>query len=295
MTDSAAFTPIQDLSAALAALVAKAAPGIVSVHAPRSRSSGFVWRPGLIVTADEALSEEGKVAITLAGGETVTAEVVGRDPGSDVAVLRVDRSDLPPVSLCGSPVATGALALAVGAGNGGPTAALGIVSHAAGPWRSLRGGEIDARIELDLALRRSAEGGLALDAAGRPFGMAVFGPRRRVLVIPSATIERVATTLQRHGRIARGYLGLGLHPVAIDGSDRSGAMVMSVDPEGPGAKAGIHQGDILVAWNDEPIRNVQSLLRALGPDSVGRTITLGLRRGGETKQVPLTITERTAT
>ena len=219
-------------------------------------------------------------------------QVVGRDPTSDVAVLRVDRSDLQPVSLSGSTVATGALAVAVGAEDGAPTAALGIVSRAAGPWRSLRGGEIDARIELDLAMRRSAEGGLALDAAGRAFGMAVFGPRRRVLVIPSATIERVAAKLQSDGRIARGYLGLGLQPVAIDGSDRSGAMVISVDPEGPGAKVGIHQGDILVAWNGEPIRNVQSLLRALGPDSVGRTVTLGLLRAGETRQVPVTVAER---
>jgi S1-C subfamily serine protease len=294
MTDAAAYAQIQELSAALAALVAKAAPGVVSVHSQRSRSSGFVWRVGLIVTADEALSEEGKVAVTLPGGETEPAQVMGRDPTSNVAVLRVDRSDLPLVSLSGSPVATGALAVAIGAEDGASTAALGVVSRLAGPWRSLRGGEIDSRIELDLALRRSGEGGLALDAAGRAFGMAVFGPRHRVLVIPSATIERVATTLQSHGRIARGYLGLGLQPVAIDGSDRSGAMVMSVDPEGPGAKAGIYQGDILVAWNDEPIANVQSLLRALGPDSVGRTITLGLRRGGETTQVPVTIGERAA-
>jgi S1-C subfamily serine protease len=294
MTDAAAYAQIQELSAVLAALVAKAAPGVVSVHSLRSRSSGFVWRLGLIVTADEGLSEEGKVAVTLPGGATEAAQLVGRDPTSNVAVLRVDRSDLPPVSLSGSPVATGGLAVAIGAEDGASTAALGVVSRLAGPWRSLRGGEIDARIELDLALRRSGEGGLALDAAGRAFGMAVFGPRRRVLVIPSATIERVATTLQSHGRIARGYLGLGLQPVAIDGSDRSGAMVMSVDPEGPGAKAGIYQGDILVAWNDELIANVQSLLRALGPDSVGRTITLGLRRGGETRQVPVTIGERAA-
>ena len=154
--------------------------------------------------------------------------------------------------------------------------------------------EIEARIELDLRLRRSAEGGVTLNAAGQAIGMAVFGPRRRVLVIPSATIERVAAKLESHGRIARGYLGLGLQPVAIEGGDESGAMVMSVDPQGPGAAAGLYQGDIIVSWNSEPIRHVYSLLRALGPDSVGQTVTLGLRRAGETKQVPLTIAERHA-
>src|SRR5262245_24959966 len=171
--------------------------------------------------------------------------------------------------------------------------ALGIVSRSAGPWRSLRGGEIDARIELDLRLRRSAEGGLAFDAAGRPIGMTVFGPRQRVLVIPSATIARVAARLQSHGRIPRGYLGLGLRLVAIEGG-RSGAMVMNVDPRGPGATASIIQGDIIIDWNSKPIRHVQSILRALGPDSIGQTVTIGLRRAGETKQVSLTITERPA-
>lgn len=286
------FTDLKDLSAALVGLVAGTAPSLVSVSSGRSRSSGFVWRPELIVTADEALSEDAEFTVKLWNGDAVGAQLVGRDPTTDIALLRVDRSDLQPISLTASAVGVGALVIAMGAEDGKPTAALGVVSHTAGAWRSLRGGAIDARIELDLRLRRSAEGGLVLDAAGQSVGMAVFGPRRRVLVIPSTTVERVAAKLESHGHIARGYLGLGLQPVAIDGSDGSGAMVMSVDPKGPGALAGVHQGDILVAWNGEPIRHMQSLLRALGPDSVGQTVTLGLRRAGTTQQVPLTITER---
>jgi S1-C subfamily serine protease len=179
----------------------------------------------------------------------------------------------------------------VGADDGAPTAAFGVVSRSTGPWWSLRSGEIDARIELDLRMRQSAEGGLAIDAAGQAIGMTVFGPRRRVLVIPSATIERVATRLEKHGHIPRGYLGLGFQLVAIEDGKR-GVMVMKVEPKGPAAKAGVHQGDIIVAWNGEPIHHARSLLRALGPDSVGQTITLGLRRGGEAKDVPLTIAER---
>jgi S1-C subfamily serine protease len=287
MTEPAPFTQLQDLSTEFTSLVAKVAPGIVSVHSHRSRSSGFVWRPGLIVTADEALSEEGEFAITLPSGDVVAAQLAGRDSTTDVALLRVDRADLQPVLLEALPVTAGALAMAVGAEDGTPTVAVGVVARAAGPWRSLRGGEIEARIELDLRLPRSAEGGLTLNAVGQAIGMAVFGPRRRVLVIPSATIERIAAKLENYGRIARGYIGLGLQPVAIAGGE-SGAMVMSVDPQGPGAAAGVYQGDIIVTWNSEPIRHVHSLLRALGPDSVGQTITLGLRRAGETRQVPLT-------
>jgi len=208
--------------------------------------------------------------------------------------LRVDRAELQPVLLEALPVAAGTLAVTVGAEDGTPTVAVGVVSRAAGAWRSLRGGEIETRIELDLRLRRSAEGGVTLNAAGQAIGMAVFGPRRRVLVIPSATIERVAAKLESRGRIARGYLGLGLQPVATEGGDESGAMVMSVDPQGPGALAGVQQGDIIVAWNGEPIHHLQLVLRALGSDSVGQTVTLGLRRAGETKQVPLTVAERHA-
>ena len=151
-----------------------------------------------------------------------------------------------------------------------------------------------ARIELDLRMRQSTEGGLAIDATGRAIGMTVFGPRRRVLVIPPATIEHVAARLEKHGHIPRGYVGLGFQLVAIEGGER-GVMVMNLEPQGPGAKAGVHQGDIIVTWNGEPVRHVRSLLRALGPDSVGQTVTLGLRRGGETKNVPLTIGERPTT
>jgi S1-C subfamily serine protease len=294
MTDQHLFAPLQDLSGALVSLVAAAAPAVVSVHSHRSRSSGFVWRPGLIVTADEALADEGDVAIALRDGTTVAAKIAGRDPTTDIALLRIERTELPPASLDGAELAAGAVAVVVGIEDDGPTAALGIVSRAGGPWQSLRGGQIDARLDLDIRLRRRSEGGLALDASGRAFGMAVFGPRRRVLVIPTATIERVASRLESHGRIARGYLGLGLQPVAVEGGEEAGAMVMSVDPKGPGALAGVHQGDVIVAWHGEPIRHLHSVLRALGPDSVGRTVALGLRRAGEMQQVSLTIGERPA-
>jgi len=294
MTQSAQFSQLQDLSAAFVRLVGSAAPSIVAIKSAHSRSSGFFWRPGLIITAEEALSEEGDFIVTVPSGESLAARLVGRDHTTDIALLRIDRSDLPPIPLETKPVPVGTLALAVGAEDGAAIAAMGVVSRSIGPWWSLRGGEINARIELDLRMRQSAEGGLAIDATGRAIGMTVFGPRRRVLVIPPATIEHVAARLEKHGHIPRGYVGLGFQLVAIEGGER-GVMVMNLEPQGPGAKAGVHQGDIIVTWNGEPVRHVRSLLRALGPDSVGQTVTLGLRRGGETKNVPLTIGERPTT
>lgn len=286
-------TALQDLSAALEGAVSALAPSLVSVSSHRMQASGFVWRPGLVVTSDEGLAEEGEVTVTLPGGEEVPARIAGRDPGTAVALLRIERTDLRPVAMAASIPPAGALALAVGADAGAPTAALGLVALSRGPWQSLRGGEIDARVELDARLRRTAEGGLAVNAMGQAFGMTVAGPRRRVLVIPAVTVGRAAARLETHGRVPRGYLGLALRPVTAEGGG-SGIMVMGVDPGGPGAAADIHQGDVLVAWDGKPIGRLQPLLRSLGPDSVGRSLALELRRGGQVHKAQLRIGERPA-
>ncbi|MGY8684976.1 S1C family serine protease [Bradyrhizobium sp. UFLA05-153] len=291
MTDP---TPLAALSSALSDVVTRAAPSLVSVHSHRLRASGFAWKAGLIITADEALADEGEVEIRLADGSTRTATIAGRDHTTDIALLRVD-ADIPPVKLTSASAsasaapALGSLAVVVAADRGAPTASLGMVSLAGPRWRSLRGGDIEARIELDVRLRRSHEGGLALNALGEPFGMAVQGPRR-VLVIPSATIERVAAQLETRGRIARGYLGLGLQPVRLD--DGVGAMVMNVDKSGPSAAAGIRQGDVIVAVNDEKLAGVRALSRSLGPESVGSVVDVAVRRGGEPVSFKVTIGER---
>ena len=290
MTD-AAILPA--LSAALAEIVARTKSAIVSVHSHRSRASGFFWKAGLIVTADEALADEGDVSVRLADGTTLPARIAGRDHTTDIALLRVDAKDnVAPVALSSAVPDLGALSVVVAAENGTPTAALGAVSLVGGRWRSMRGGEIDARIELDVRLRGSHEGGLALNASGETIGMAVQGVRR-ILVIPGATITRIAGRLETHGRIARGYLGVGLQPVKLD--DGVGVMVMSVDKSGPAAAAGLRQGDVIVGWNDQPIAGMRSLMRALGPDSVGTVVDLAIRRGGEPLRIKLTIGERPET
>ena len=294
MSNSAPANLLEGFSSALSDLVARTAPTLVSVHSQRARSSGFVWRPNLVVTAEEALAEEGEVMVVLPGGDRAAAHLVGRDPTTNVALLRIERDDLQAAPLHTTPVTPGALSVAVGAHDGRPTATLGIVSSAGPAWHSLRSGRIDARIELTASLKRSAEGGLALDAAGRAFGMVVFGPRRRVLVIPSATIERVAAQLESHGRVTRGYLGLGLQPVRLDDGG-VGAMVMTIDRDGPGAEAGVRQGDVIVRWNGAPIETVQALIRTLGSDSIGSVVALSILRAGEPMDLHLTIGERPQT
>jgi S1-C subfamily serine protease len=286
-------TEIQTLSEGLSSLVAKIAPGLVTIHSHRARSTGFVWQPGFIVTADEALADEGEVHVTIFGGEKVPAQIVGRDPSTDIALLRIERNEITPLALSPAMPTTGSIAMTVGAREGAPTTALGVVSYAGGAWKSMRGGDIDARIELDVRLPKEGEGAIAVLPTGLCFGMAVAAPRRRVLVIPSATIDRIATMLKSHGRVRRGYLGLSLQPVTVEDGG-TGAIVINVDPKGPAVAAGIHQGDVLVSWDGKPITRFKTLLRALGPDSVDQKVTCELRRGGKTHQVVLTIGERPA-
>jgi S1-C subfamily serine protease len=288
----AARTSLTEMSDAFVKLVSEAAPSVVAVHTATSRSSGFVWNAGLVVTADDALGE-GDVSVVFADGRQSAATVAGRDPTTDVALLRVDSGNAPARQPRNSPVAVGSLTVVLGAEDALPLPALGLAAKVTGAWQSQRGGEIDARIDLSVDLRRRAEGGLVLDSNGDAVGMVVFGPRQRALVIPIATIDRVATRLNQNGRIARGYLGITLQSVAT-GNGGGGIMVMSTEADGSAAKADIHQGDIIVGWDGEAVTDARSLVRRLGPDSIGRTVQLDLLRAGKAARAAVTIVEKLA-
>ncbi|QGZ93708.1 S1C family serine protease [Terricaulis silvestris] len=277
----------------LATLVAEAGAAVVSVHSKHTRGSGFVWKDGLVITSDESLGE-GDISVQSADGVAKPATLVGRDASTNIALLRTDTGNAAPTRFTAKLPRVGALAVAIGARDGAALPALGMIAVSGPAWRSLRGGAIDARLELDVSIRREAEGGLVVDAEGAALGMAAIGPRRRTLLIPAETIARIAPILETKGRVPRGYLGLGLRPVRLDATQQTGAIVIHVDADGPGARAGVHQGDIIEAWDGQPVASIGSLLRGLGADSVGQAIVLGLRRGGAQLPVNLTVGERPA-
>ena len=156
------------------------------------------------------------IKITLPGGRPVEASLAGRDPSTDVAVLRFQPDGLPAApSADAAPLRPGHVVLAIGNHEGAAVASLGIVAIVGGPWHSLRGGTIDSLILMDLALSPTAEGGAVIDVQGRIVGMAVLGPRRRALAIPTSTIDRVVDQLLAKGHVFRGYLGAGLQPVRL--------------------------------------------------------------------------------
>ncbi len=293
--------PLVALSDSTAKLVERAASSIVSVHGgSRWHSSGIHWRSGIIVTAEEVLERDGNIKLTLPAGQTIDASLVGRDPTTDVAVLRFQPDGLPTAVSATASLRAGEVIFAVGCHEGAPLTAFGIVALAGGAWRSSRGGTIDNFIRLDLALSPVAEGGALIDVQGRVLGMTVLGPRRRAIAIPAATIERAVDQLLARGHVFRGYLGAGLrrlrHERRQDSSPASsggrGVLVVDVDPEGPSKRAGLLLGDLITSWNGKPIDRVRDVMHLLGPESVGDTVDLGLIRGGASATLRVILGER---
>lgn len=286
-------SPFADLSSDIADAVAATAPHVVEVQSHRSLASGFLWRDGFVVTPDETLAEEGSIEVELADGSVLAATLIGRDPATDIALLRVEGVTARAVAFSADPVRPGSLSLIVAAAESAPLVAFGMIVAAGPAWQSMRGGTIDARIELDQRLRGRAEGGLALDGRGHAFGMAVRGPRGRTLVIPATTIDRIAGQLAVHGRVSIAYFGAGLRHVPVD-DNGSGAMVMTLDPGGPAAAAGIQQGDIILSWDGKRMPHFGVLLRNLRATPVGAQVMLGLRRAGSPREISVTIGDRLA-
>ena len=301
MSDQSTENPLAALSRHLAGIVAQCAPGVVAISGRgRPTSSGFVWRSGTVVTASDALERDEDISVLTPEGERVSATLAGRDPSTDIAVLKVPGAESPLALARADLVSTGELALAIGRHSDGPMASLGMIAIAGGAWQSLRGGRIDRLIRLDRGIDPRQEGGVLVNAEGGWIGMAVPGPRRAGLAIPAPTIERVADQLLARGRIARGYLGLGLQPVRLDDelakasslASPRGLLVVSVDPNGPGRRAGMLIGDIVTAWNGEAVRNVRDVFRRLGSETVGQQINLAVIRAGKITSANVEISER---
>ena len=289
------------LSDALAARVAAAAPLLAAVRIGETRGlSGIAWRGDLIVTSDQALPEADAYAVERGGGSTPAA-LVGRDPGTNVALLRAGE----PASGGPAPAAAvaqaGAIALALGARQWAEPTVRSALIRAVGPaWRSMAGGQIDQLIRLDMRAGRDEEGGPVIDARGGLIGMATAGPRGRALVIPHATIERAVGRILTHGTVRGGWLGVGLQPVAVPAGLRaaagqeSGLMVVSLAPAGPAERAGMLPGDIVLALDGEAATRLRAIRSRLGAERVGQEVEVRLMRAGAVQSLRLTVAARPA-
>jgi len=299
MTDQADL--LVQFSNALATRAEAAKNAVVAIRLAHGRHiTGMAWRSEIVVASEQSLPRKDDFEIVAAGGAVLTAKIAGRDPGTNIAILRLAQSIASP-SIAAGEARTGAVALAIGAdGTGGASARLGFVNLAGAEWHSSHGGLIDRRIVLDVNLARREEGGPIFDAAGACLGMSTFGPRGQVIAIPTATIERIVPLLLKDGRIARGWLGVALQAVAVPDALResaeqsSGLMVMSVVEGGPAAQAGILAGDIILSVDGTSTHRLRNIARQFGSDSIGRKADLRLIRSGAVITVQTTIAERHA-
>ncbi|MGD0364315.1 MAG: S1C family serine protease [Bryobacteraceae bacterium] len=283
------------LSNELAGAVEQAGRAVVAVNArPRFGSSGVLWRPGIIVTAEHAIRRREEIGITLPDGRRTSATLAGRDAGTDLAVLKLAENGAPAATFGHTEtLKPGQVVLAIGRSpDSGVNATMGIMSAVGGPWRSWRGGQIDQYLRLDLTLYPGSSGGAVVDTAGRVLGISTNALSRIAgLAVPVSTVNRVVDELLRSGHVSRGYLGLGLHPVALpDGS--TGLIVLSAEAEGPAARAGVLIGDILVALAGKPVTDTEDIQTALDSESVGKPIAARIVRGGQVIEVEITVGER---
>jgi S1-C subfamily serine protease len=292
------------LSDQMADAIDQVAPSIVAVQGGRCHSaSGLVWQADLVVTVDQAVRHEDDVTVTLAEGQTVTATLVGRDSSTDLAVFRVANADLPIPSLSEMTLRVGHLVLGAGrSGEGNLSASLGLISRLGGSWRSWQGGQIDQFIRPHFLSHHGAMGTTLLDSQGRVIGLNTTGPRRMMLTIPAATIQRVADQLLQTGRIGRGYLGVRMQTVPISErlvqslslTHREGVLLLTVEPDSPADQAGLLMGDILIALEAQPITEVSDVQFMLSSDRIGQTLTAQLVRGGTLIELLVTVGERSA-
>ncbi len=336
---------LKQFSEALADVVENAARGIVRVEGRRRLpATGFIWAENTIVTAHHVVERGENLQIGLANGDTVPAELIGRDPSTDIAVLRAATGDITlPYSAEGLRV--GNLVLAIGRPGNSVQATLGVVSAIGGnqsddqaEWnaRQQRRAERQAErherhagrhggrgrrwgadpsgfqfsvggsglrsegaIQTDVVMYPGFSGGPLVDASGLVRGLNTSAISRGAsITVPVTTIQRVVSTLVEHGRMRRGFLGIGAQSIRLQESVASeigqdiGLMIVSVESGSPAEQGGLYVGDILIALDGQPIQLVDELLALLNGDRVGTAVPVSVLRGGQLQQVEVTIAEK---
>ena len=297
------MTTLSAFSDELANAIAQAAATVFTLPSGRFAISGVHWRPDIVVTTIDAVRCKGEMTLMTPQGEALPASVIGADPGTDIAVLRVDALDRPTVELGDlNTLRVGHLVLAVGrSDDGNVRASCGILASLGGAWQSWTGGQIDRLLRPDIRPFPGFSGSPLLDTQGRVLGINTTHSRGRfAITIPTTTVNRVVDQLIQGGRVTRGYLGVGLQPVELTAqlkqslnlNQEVGVLIVSVEANSPADRAGVFIGDILLTLEGETIANLQSLRSQLCPERVGQPITAQMIRGGQLIELTLTVGER---
>jgi S1-C subfamily serine protease len=305
-TNSQTASALTAISKDIADVVQRVSPSIVAVDArPRVRTSGIIWRPGVIVSTNHTIRRDEEITVTLHDKQQVKATLVGRDAGTDLAVLRVDEGEVTSHAQFAdlSALKAGNLVLAVGRTDPdrGVTASLGIVGILGSNWRTWRGGELEHFIRPEVSIFIGFSGGALVNPEGQVIGINTTGlSRGGALTIPASTGNRIVDQLLQHGRVARPYLGVGMQSVTLPDKLRnqlslptsSCLMMVSVEPDAPADKAGITIGDILLSLDEAPATETDNVQTILGSRIVGDKVKATLLRGGKLIDLEITLGER---
>lgn len=293
---------LKSFSDALATTVEAAGPSVVRVEARRRLpASGIVWSSDdIVVTAHHVVERDENISVGLPDGETVPATLVGRDPTTDLAVLRTEATGLAAPDWAKSEdLQVGHLVLALGRPGKTVQATLGIVSALGEGWRTPAGGQLDQYLQTDVVMYPGFSGGPLLDATGHVLGLNTSALLRGVsLTVPAASTRRVVETLLAHGRVRRGYLGVGAQPARLPAAlgqqlgQESGLLLVSVEPDSPADQGGLLLGDTIVAVDGQPVRHLDDLLALLSGDRVGKAMPVRVVRGGQVQELTVTVGER---
>lgn len=292
-----------ELSDALADAAEKAGKATVLVNARRRMpASGIAYAPDLVLTADHIVEREEDIKVTLADGTEISAKVAGRDAGSDLAVLKLERKVNDVAELTNTPARLGQIALVLGRPTAdGIEASLGTVSAIGGPIRTGRGGMLERYIRTDSISYPGFSGGPLVAADGTVLGINTSGlTNGAAITIPADIAWKIADALVKDGRIKRGYLGIRSQPVEIpDAAQKSlkreqatGLLIVGVENNSPASNGGLMVGDILVGVAGKSVLHHDELFNRLNGEVAGKSTPIEILRGGQPQTLNVAIGER---
>lgn len=293
---------LSQLSDNLAEAVANTAKGVVRVEARRRLpASGIIWsEDGIIVTSHHVIESDENIKVGLPDGSIVEAELVGRDSSTDIAVLRAKATGLTPIPRGDSDaINVGHLVLATGRPGKEIRATLGMVNAAGKAWRTPAGGNVDRYLQTSITMYPGFSGGPLVDVDGNLIGLntsALLRGASATITVP--TLQRVTETLLEHGKVRQGYLGIGAQPVRLQSpgaeelDQETGLLIVSVEADSPAEKGGLLVGDTIATLDGQTIRHLDDLLSTLSGDSVGKSLSAKIVRGGQIQEINVTIGER---
>jgi S1-C subfamily serine protease len=297
------MSTLTDFSNALTTAVEKGGAATVLVDARRRYpASGIAYAADLVLTADHVVTREEDLSISTGDGRTFPVTIAGRDPGSDLALLRLAEKALSSARVAQAQPKVGQLVLALGRpSSAGMQASWGIITAIGGPARTGRGGLLDEYVQTETTSYPGFSGGPLVDTEGEVLGLNTSGlAHGTALTIPAKVAWRIGDSLEKHGTVRRGYLGVRTQSVDVPesarktlrGDQKHGLLVLWLEDKGPAQQGGLLIGDILVAVNGQPVGDPDDLFSVLNSDTVGKSIAVEVLRGGKPEIVKIIMGER---